>query len=262
MGDKLPPPRFKGPLLLCGGFLYQLCCLPASQVRAQAGYDGYMLYRITQLAFTAFSIFTVFAVVVLVPVSYTADDQQQDPVTRSGLQNVPNGSERLWAFTVAVFFVTVLMCFMIYQLAVEYAQLRRSYLRGVMLKGAEQSRAQLEDGTQFESGTGTEKALQPTPSTSASLDNGGFQFTTHVNLALAAKGATRGFGDDGSTAWPRTVMALDVPPHVTNSSQLLEMFDALYPGEVQAALLVVDTAEVDALQSQRDQLSFWYETAR
>ncbi len=260
LGDPSPPPRFKGPLLLCGGFLYQLCALPASQVRAQAGYDGYMLYRITQLAFTAFVVFTIFAVLILVPVSYTADDLQQDPVTRSGLQNVPNGSERLWAFTVAVFFVTLVMCFMIYQLAVEYAQLRRSYLRGVMLQGAEESRAKLEAGTQ--DGTGTGSALQPMPTTTASVDGGDFQFTTHVNLAMAAKGAVRAFGDDGSTAWPRTVMALDVPPHVTNSSQLLEMFDALYPGEVQAALLVVDTSAVDALQAQRDQLSFWYETAR
>ncbi len=251
VGEQNPPPAIDGPCLLCGGFVWKLCKVPPSQVQAQAGLDGYMLYRLTSLTMKVFILFTVFALLILVPVCFTAADEQPDLINRAGLDNIPNGSPRLWAFTVSVYLVTAITLGMLYQLAIEYALLRRKYLRDTVLNAGNAAK-----GPPI-SGSAGPPPTAPHPTTSTSV-----RYTTHVGLKYAAECAVRPFGDDGVAAWPRTVMALDVPPRITNSSQLLRLFSSLYPGEVEAALLVAATGDVEELQDEREGLAVLYESAR
>ena len=211
-----------------------------------------MLYRVTSLTMKVFVLFTVFALLILVPVCYTANDEQEDLVIRAGLDNIPNGSPRLWAFTVSVYLVTAITLGMLYQLAIEYALLRRKYLRDTVLNAGGGAPS---GGKPISGAAGGQSA--PHPSTSASV-----RYTTHIGLKYSAECAVRPFGDDGTAAWPRTVMALDVPTRIKNSSQLLRLFRKLYKGEVEAALLVAATGEVEELQEEREGLAVLYESAR
>ena len=275
------PPPINSQHALCGGFVVHMCCLSSDAVRKQAGYDGYMLSRLVRYFFVVFAMYTVFSLAVLVPTCYTASDDEPDAVTRAGLDNIPEGSQRLWAFTVSAFVMTGLTCTMIFLLAVEYAVLRRAYLRSTALRGAagnsdtgDSDAHQTPDHTQLLSpasssersspATSAAGAGQVAPSVSASPGDQTppLPEDTHVDLQYAAQCAVQPFGDDGSTTWPRTVMALDVPPHVTNSSQLLEMFNALYPGEVQAAVLVSGIHGVLRLKKEREWQAQWYDIAR
>ena len=250
VGEQNPPEAIDGPCLLCGGFVWKLCRIPPSQIQAQAGLDGYMLYRLTSLTMKVFMLFTAFALLILVPVCYTADDQQADLVNRAGLDNIPNGSPRMWAFTVSVYLVTAITLGLLYQVAIEYALLRRKYLRDTVLNAGGASKAKPISGS-----AGGPAAPHPTATASV-------RYTTHVGLKYAAECAVRPFGDDGSAAWPRTVMAMDVPERIKNSSQLLRLFRSLYPGEVEAALLVAATGDVEDLQDEREGLAVLYESAR
>lgn len=267
LGDKRPPPKINATCLLCGGWIMQLCCLTNQQVMDQTGLDGYMLAQTTSTLCRVFSVFTFMSLLFLVPLAYTAAEQP-DAISRAGLDNMPDGSPRLWAWVVVLYIITFVALAAVYGLSTEYAILRRKFLRDSVLAGISpgsnkpdfspsaakhRRRPSVLSADAAAARAKAEPTEGPTQRTTA---------TTVVDLEFAAECAVREFGEDGSFAWPRTVLATDIPPHVDDSPKLRQLFEAMYPGQVEAATLLTDSGDVDDLQGERDETAVLYETAR